>query len=169
LGGRTSAWKGRRVFIAVPILVLWYFFHAVLSRFVGTCTMGNTDQFVAGMILGMPAAAIAVGLLVIAQSRTRGQMGIVLVSSLLAAVVLCLWTPLAISAGIRGHHLCGPEFDDYLSATRGWERLIPLAHVVLASALLVSGFRCVRTSRRGAQPGVEPAGRLRGRGPTPSR
>jgi hypothetical protein len=157
------------VFIAIPILVLWYSFHAVLSRFAGTCTMGDTDRFVAGMILGMPAAAIAVGLLVITPSRTRWQIGIVLATALLATVVLCFWTPLAISAGLRGHHLCGPEFDDYLGATRGWERLIPLAHVALASALLMSGVWSVRTSRRAAQLGAEPDGRSRGRRLTPQR
>jgi len=144
------------VFIAIPILVLWYFFHALLSRFVGTCTMGDTDRFVEGMILGMPAAAVAVGLLVITSSRTRWQIGIVLATALLATVVLYLWTPLAISAGLQGHHLCGPDFDDYLGATSGWERQIPSAHVALASALLISGFRSVRASRCAVQPGVEP-------------
>jgi len=47
------------MFIAVPLLMLWYTANAVLSRFAGTCTMGDTDRFVAGMIIGLAAAAIA--------------------------------------------------------------------------------------------------------------
>ena len=53
------------MFIAISILALGYSFHAVLSHFAGTCTMGDTDRVVAGMIVGMPAAAIAGGLLVL--------------------------------------------------------------------------------------------------------
>ena len=85
----------------------------------------------------------------------------------LALIVLYLWIPLAISAGVRGHHLCGPEFDEYLDAASGWERLIPVVHVAAALALIVSGVRNVRPVRGAAQPGVEPDGRLRGRGLTP--
>jgi len=159
--------EGRRVFIAVPILVLWYSFHAVVSRFAGTCTMGDTDRFVAGLILGVPAAAIAVALLLVSEPRARWQIGVLLASSPFALLALYLWIPLAISAGIRGHHLCGPEFDDHLVGTTGWERLIPLAHVGIAAALLVGGFRRVRRGWSTAQPGVEPNGRLRGRGLAP--
>ena len=108
------------MFIAVPILVLWYSFHAVLSRFAGTCTMGDTDRFVAGLILGVPAAAIAVALLLVSQLRARWQIGVLLASAPFALLALYLWIPLAISAGLRGHHLCGPEFDDHLVGTTGW-------------------------------------------------
>jgi hypothetical protein len=155
------------MFIAVPVLMLWYTAHAVLSRLSGTCTMGDTDRFVAGMIVGMPAAVVAVPLLLLAPARTDWRMGAVFATGLLAVVVLCLWVPLAVSAGIQGHHLCGSEFDEYLVATSGWERLIPLAHVAVASVLLGVGFRNVRRAWGAAQPDVEPAGRLRGRGLTP--
>jgi hypothetical protein len=134
-------------FIAVPILVLWYTVHAVLSRFVGTCTMGDTDRFVAGFILGMPAAAIAVPLILRAPARPGWRMGAVLASVPLAGIVLYFWVPLAISAGIRGHHLCGPDFDAYLVATSAWERLIPFVHVAVATALLSSGVRYTRRAR----------------------
>jgi hypothetical protein len=155
------------MFIAIPVLMLWYTAHAVLSRFAGTCTMGDTDRFVAGMIVGMPAAAVAAPLLLLAPARTGWRMGAVLAIGLLAVVVLCLWVPLAISAGIQGHHLCGSEFDGYRLATNGWERLIPLAHVAVASVLLGGGLRNVRRAWGAAQPGVEPDGRLCGRGLTP--
>jgi hypothetical protein len=126
--------------------------------------MGDTDRFVAGVILGMPAAAIAVPLLLFAPARAGWPTGAVLSTAPLALVVLYLWVPLAISAGIRGHHLCGPEFDGYLVATSGWERGIPLTHVAVASALLVGGVRNIREAWGAARPGVEPDGRLRGRG-----
>ena len=153
--------------IAVPILVLWYLGHAFLSRFVGTCTMGDTDRFVGGAVVGMPAAVVALVFLLRAQTGRTSRIFFVLVIVFPALVVLCIWIPLAISTGIRGHHLCGPEFDDYLDARAGLERLIPLGHVAIASALLVRGGLNAHRAGRAAQPGVEPAGRLRGRGLTP--
>lgn len=153
--------------IVVPILVLWYAGQAVLSRFAGTCTMGDTDRFLGGMMLGAPGAASAVVLLLVAPPRVRWRTGVMIAIAPLSLVVLYLWIPLAISAGVRGHHLCGPEFDAYLDAASGWERLIPLAHVAAALALLVSGVRNCRRVESAAQPGVEPDGRLRGRGLTP--
>jgi len=105
--------------------------------------MGDTDRFVAGLILGVPAAAIAVALLLVSEPRARWQIGVLLASSPFALLALYLWIPLAISAGIRGHHLCGPEFDDHLVGIR------------------------VRRGWSAAQPGVEPDGRLRGRGLAP--
>ena len=153
--------------IAVPILVLWYAVQAVLSRFAGTCTMGDTDRFLGGMMLGAPAAASAVVLLLVAPPPVRWRIGVMIAIAPLALVVLYLWIPLAISAGVRGHHLCGPEFDEYLDAASGWERLIPLGHVTAALALLVSGVRNFRRVLGAAQPGVEPDCRLRGRELTP--
>jgi hypothetical protein len=131
---------GATVFIAVSLLVLWYTAHALLSRFVGTCTMGDTDRFVTGIIFGMPAAVIAVALLLLAGANTGWRMGVELAIVPLALVIISLWVPLAISAGIRGHHLCGPEFDEYLITTSAWKRVIPVVHVAAATALLVSAF-----------------------------
>jgi len=131
----------RLVFIVISLLVLWYTVHAVLSRFVGTCTMGDTDRFVAGIILGIPAAVIAVALLQVGQANTSRRRGIVLATLPVALVVLYLWVPLAISTGIQGHHLCGSEFDEYLDTRSKWERLIPFAHVAAAIALLLSAGR----------------------------
>jgi hypothetical protein len=53
--------------------------------------------------------------------------------------------------GSHGHHLCGPEFDPYLDAASRWVRLIPLAHIVSASLLVVVGFRNVRRAARAAK------------------
>jgi len=147
--------------IAVAILVLWYTAHAVLSRFVGTCTMGDTDRFVAGMVFGVPAGVIAAALLLLAQARAVWRIGFVLATGPLALLTICLWAPLAVSAGIQGHHLCGPEFDGYLVATYGWERLIPVAHVAVGGGVLVGGLRNLRRVWGAAQPGVEPDGGVR--------
>jgi hypothetical protein len=114
------------------------------------------------MILGVPAAAIAVVLLLVTPVRARWQIGVVFVAAALGAVALFLWIPLALSAGIRGHHLCGPKFDDYLLAPNQWERVIPLAHVAVAAAMVASGSRSVWRARAAAQPGVDPDSRLRG-------
>jgi hypothetical protein len=91
------------VFIAIPILVLWYAAHAVLSRFVGTCTMGDTRRFVTGMIFGVPAGAIAVALLLLAPARGGWRAGVVLATGPFALLAIYLWAPLAISAGLHGH------------------------------------------------------------------
>jgi hypothetical protein len=140
--------------IAIPTLSLWYTAHALLSPFAGTCTMGDTDRFVAGMIVGTPAAAGAIALLQLAPAPPGWRMGAVLVTGLLAIAVLCLWIRFAISAGIQGHHLCGPEFDGYLVATSGWQRLIPLAHVAVAGALLGGAMRNLRRAWGAAQRAV---------------
>lgn len=142
------------MFIAVPTLMLWYTAHAVLSRFARTCTMGDTDRFVSGLIVGMPAAVAAIALLLLAPAGTGWRKGALAATGVLAVVVLCLWVPLAISAGVQGHHLCGPEFDGYLGEMSGWARLIPAAHVAVACALLAAGLRNVRRAGGAAQPGV---------------
>ena len=129
------------MFIAVPVLMLWYTVHAVMSRSAGTCTMGDTDRFVAGTIVGMPAAAAAMALLLLLPARARWRMAAVLATGLLAGVVLWFWLPHAISTGIHGHHLCGSEFDEYVAATSGRERFIPFAHVTIACVLLAGGSR----------------------------
>jgi hypothetical protein len=146
--------KESTLFIAVPILVLWYTVHAVLSRFAGTCTMGDTDRFVAGASVGLPAAAIAVLLVLFGPARAGWRMGGVLLAVPLAMVVLYVWVPLALSAGILGHHLCGADFDSYLVAMRGWERFIPLAHVAAAAGLLFGCLKSARRARGAAQPAV---------------
>jgi hypothetical protein len=143
------------VLIAAAILVFWYAAHAVLSRFAGTCTMGDTDRFVAGAMVGIPAAAIAIALLLLSPGRARRRRAVAIASVTPASLVLCLWAPLAVSAGIQGHHLCGPEFDAYLDTTSTWERLIPIAHVAVASALLVVGLRTIRRTSRDTNLGTE--------------
>ena len=153
--GQTESRRGSaRMFIAVPLLMLWYTANAVLSRFAGTCTMGDTDRFVAGMIIGAPGAAGAMALLFLAPTRTGWRMAGVLATGLLAFMVLWIWVPLALSAGIHGHHLCGPEFDEYLAVSSRWERFIPLAHVMVASVLIGGMFRNVRRAWGAAQPAV---------------
>ncbi len=127
--------------VAVLTLALWYTGHAVLSRFVGTCNQGDTGRFILGAMLGLPAAAVAAPLLLRAPAPTGRRMAAVLATALLAAIVLLIWVPLAISVGIQGHHLCGPEFDWALDTMSRWERLIPLAHAACASALLVGAVR----------------------------
>jgi hypothetical protein len=135
------------VIVAALLLVLWYAAHAALS-FTGTCNMGSTDSFVAGAILGMPAAAIAAPVLLRAPVRPGWQTGVALVITSLALLVLFLWARPVISVGIQGHHLCGPDFDSYVDEAFKRERLIPLGHVVLASVLLVAGLRNTRRALR---------------------
>jgi len=141
------------VFIAALILVIWYSACAALS-FTGTCTMGSSDSFVAGAIFGIPASMVAVLLLFRSSARPDWRMGFVFLVAALGALVLFLWVPRAFSAGFEGYHLCGPEFDGYLDATGGWERAIPLGHVVVASALFVGGVTKVLRAWRAAQPRV---------------
>jgi len=140
------------MFIAVPTLMLWYTAHAVLSRFAGTCTMGDTDHFGGGLIVGMPAAVVAIALLLLAPAGTGWRKGSVVATGLLAVLVLSVWVPLAISSGIQGHHLCGSAFDGYPMSN--WERLIPLAHVAVACALLGACLRNVRRAWGAAHPAV---------------
>jgi hypothetical protein len=137
------------MFIAIAILVLWYFANAVLSLLAGTCTMGDTDTFLGGALMGLPAAVIALALLLRARTRRRWEVGVVLTTAALEVIVLCLWIPLAYSAGFRGHHLCGAEYDGYLGDRSLVERLVPLAHVAVAIAVLVSGSRSIQRKARG--------------------
>jgi len=123
--------------------------------------MGDTDRFVGGMIVGMPAAVAGIALLLFAPTRAGWRIGGMLATGLFGVVVLCLWAPLAISSGIQGHHLCGPEFDSV--GTGGWERLIPLAHVAVACVLLGAVFRNIRRVRGAAQPAVAADGASRRR------
>ena len=111
------------MFITVPVLVLWYTAHAVLSRFAGTCNNGDTGRFVVGLIVGVPAGTIAALLLLLAPASRGWRIGVVLATTPFAFVSLCLWVLLAISAGIHGHHLCGPEFDTSVAAGDEWERV----------------------------------------------
>ena len=129
------------MFIAVSTLMLWYTAHAVLSLFVGTCTMGDTDRFVAGLILGMPAAVAVLALLRRASAGEGWRRRAAVTTEVLAVVVLCMWAPLAIST-VFGHHLCGREFDEYPMSD--WERFIPIAHVAVAYVLLRSGLNARR-------------------------
>jgi hypothetical protein len=140
--------------IAALILAVWYGFFAAYC-FCGTCTMGSTNAFMVGTILGMPASAIAVALVIRARARATWQSAVVLGIAVLALLVLVLWVPTAISVGIHGHSLCGPEFDGYLDVITGRERmfperLIPLAHVLVAAALLVCSLRSALDARRTA-------------------
>src|SRR5262252_6569831 len=121
------------------------------------------------MIVGMPAAVAAMPLLLRAPPSAGWRIAVLFGTGLLAVVVLCLWVPLAVSAGIQRHHLCGPEFDGYLVGTSGWERLIPLAHVAVAAALLGGVVRNVRRARRAAQPAVAADERVGRSAPSPVR
>ena len=131
-----------RVFIAALLSVIWYVGLAWLSRYAGTCTTGDVDRFVAGVLVGVPAGVAAVVLLLKWEPRTRWAMASLLAPLLLAFVPMVLYARLAISAGVGGHHLCGPAFNDYLSASYTWERFIPLVHVVLGAAIaLAAGIK----------------------------
>lgn len=110
------------MFIAALLSVIWYAASAWLSRYAGTCTMGDTGRFVAGVLVGVPAAVAAVVLLLKWRPRRRSARVALLAPLLLAFVPMVLYAPLAMSAGLGGHHLCGPAFDDYLSASYAWER-----------------------------------------------
>ena len=126
--------------------------------------MGDTDRFVAGILLGGPAALIAAAVILLWSTNSLWQRMPLVLTLLATPIVLYLYLPLAISTGLRGHHLCGAEFDEYLSAVYWWERFIPVVHVVLASTLFLGAMRSVVRGWRAAQPGVESDGRLRGRG-----
>lgn len=136
-----------RVFIGALLSALWYAGHAWLSRYAGTCTMGDTDRFVVGALAGAPAGVLAVVLLSMWRPRTRSARASLLVPLLLAFVPMVLYAPLAVSAGLGGHHLCGPEFDAYRSASSAWERFIPVLHVALGAAIVLSVGRSWVRSR----------------------
>jgi len=98
------------------------------------------------VLLGVPAGAAAVVLLLKWQPRRRSARASLLAPLLLAFVPMVLYAPLAMSAGFGGHHLCGPEFDDHLSASSAWERFIPVVHVMLGAAIaLAAAVKWVRT------------------------
>src|SRR6185436_2861604 len=124
------------MFIAASILVLWYAAHAVLSGIAGTCTMGGTDRFAVGLFVGAPAALIAVPLILLRPMGAPWQRVSLVVPLLATPVVLWIFVPLAVSASLGGHNLCGAGFDDHLSTADRWERFIPLLHVVLATPIL---------------------------------
>jgi hypothetical protein len=100
--------------------------------------MGDTDRFWAGIIIGAPAALAAVWLLLLWPARARWEKASLVIPLLLSPVLLYLYFPVAMSAGIAGHHLCGPEFDHYRSYASRWERLIPFLHVVLTASILLA-------------------------------
>jgi hypothetical protein len=135
----------------VVILILWYAAHAFLSRFVGTCTMGDTDRFVTGLILGAPAALVAVVLVLRQPPRSPLRDGSAIATFVLGPAILYLYTPLAFSTSLAGHHLCGLGFDEYLSPADSWKRAIPLVHVALVSVLLATALRNWARAARASQ------------------
>jgi hypothetical protein len=91
----------------------------------------------------MRSAVIALTILLSWPARAVWQRVSLVVPLLLAPLLLYLYVPLALSASIAGHHLCGPEFDGYLSDTSPWERYIPLLQVVLATVVLLATLRSI--------------------------
>ena len=134
--------------IVAPPLVLWYVVNALLSRFVGTCTQGDTDRFLVGVIFGAPVGAFALVLIPLNAAQTTLDKALMFMTSLLSTIPLYLYFPLMVSVTLGGHHLCGPEFDDYLGYSSAWKRYIPLLHVVLALALGAAALRSIARGRR---------------------
>ncbi|MEM7243837.1 MAG: hypothetical protein AAF533_00760 [Acidobacteriota bacterium] len=123
------------------MLALWFGVHSVLSRQVGTCTMGDVDRFVGGALVGVPAALLAAGLLWRRPAVTPGQLLSLVLPAALIPVVVLEWTPLALSTTLQGHHLCGPEHDDLTAGAWSWERLIPAGHLACTAIMAMAALR----------------------------
>ena len=126
------------------LLSACYAFEVWLSHDMETCTMGDTDGYFGGLLLGAPAAVAAVFLLrrtsVFAPSQRLLAVGAAVPPLLLLAVL----APWFLSSTVGGHHLCGGQYDSYLGTSRFWERFLPAIHLVLAVAVIGSSIMAYR-------------------------
>jgi hypothetical protein len=101
-----------------------------------TCTMGDTDGFVLSVIYAIPFVALALTAFWFARDLSgRQAMAAPLIVLPVFAAVLFIMVPWAYSTLYLGHHLCGPEYDDYLPYSSPSDRFVPVVHIVFLVAI----------------------------------
>jgi hypothetical protein len=109
-----------------------------LSYSLGTCTQGDTDGHMAGLILGTPLALAAVGAFWISRSLDSAAAYVqVVVTGVLALVFGVFLAPFVGSTTIAGHHLCGDAYDEFVAYGHAIDRWVPLVQLLLFLAVFV--------------------------------
>ena len=122
------------------ILILLYGLLVSLGAVSGTCTQGDDGRFYASIMYGSVLFILIIVRLLRENRGSRFIWIMPLIALLGAMSVTYFWTPFVIETTIKGHHLCGKEFDSHLVESDVWSRSIPTLHIVFSLAIFVLSF-----------------------------
>jgi hypothetical protein len=109
--------------VAALLLSLFIVANVVLSHVATTCTMGNDDSWLAGVVVTAPVAVLQCFLLASTMARDWTKWGrpigtvAALLTALTTAPMLFFGLGDAVNVFFRGGSLCGPGFSDYVTAS----------------------------------------------------
>ncbi len=119
------------------VFSLLYSINAFLGAVAGTCTMGDDDRFSTSVFTSVPILLI-VGYCLWTTQKLKGQSVYALFIVIIASVsVLYNWFPILWNTSIMGNHLCGKDYNSYITGSYVFEKYIPIIHFTFAGLLLV--------------------------------
>ncbi|WP_394388318.1 hypothetical protein [Shewanella woodyi] len=119
------------------VLVIVYGLLVCLGAVAGTCTQGDDARFYASLLYGTPLFLLLILRVAFDKNRILFKRINVVAALLLMTSVSYFWMPLMIDTTIKGHHLCGGDFDSYINGSYALERFIPVLHIFSSLFVLV--------------------------------
>ena len=119
------------------VFSLIYVFTAWTGSVAGTCTMGDDGPFVASVFYSVPIFLLAGGCLWWTRKIDGCTLGLLLIPAVSGIISVSIWIPILWNTTFLGNHLCGEEFNSYLTGSYLVERSVPTLHAAFASILLM--------------------------------
>ena len=110
-----------------------------------TCTMGGADGYILGVVFGLPFVVIAVLLNIRTEKLTRfHNITSAVITACFVLFVGSIWLSIFVSTVINGNHICGQEYNSYISdlGTNYW--YLPVFQLSLLVVLIASVIKRVR-------------------------
>ncbi|WCN11008.1 hypothetical protein [Marinomonas mediterranea] len=110
-----------------------------------TCTMGGADGYMLGVVIGFPFVFIAAWLNIRTAKTSRFHKLSSSVITLLSCLFIgAIWVDIFISTVFYGNHICGREYNEYVSEIGTIYWYLPVAQLTLILVLITSVIKRVR-------------------------